>query len=529
MSDDSSLLRSYLQNGSDSAFAELVRRHLPAVYRTALRTLAGDTHAAADIAQQTFAELARSAAILAAKPSLVGWLYTVAHRLAVNRIRSDHRRRQRERLAAGMESSDASNEPDPRSFAAVLDVAMSELGAMERELILLRFFHAQSYQEIGRALRVGEGAVRKRTERSLAKLRSALACHGITSVGSALTAALAAEGAATLPAGLPAAILAGVAPLGIGTVSTAALAGVPFALMTTTTKVLVASAVALAMGGMLGSYHFYREATEARRNLTDIHARLQTALEARDSATVSSPPAAKIEGAADPVHVSDRSTQSETAAASSPDNEGRRIEKLLLRNPELQRLYTKQRTLRIRETYGPLYRTLKFSAAQVARFESIMSDFVQGDMDVRIAGLTMGAGKGDVAVAKLLNQVTQERDRAIQALGGDAAVAEFYDFERTAAWRSGPAQLASALYYTEEPLTGEQGERLVDLFAARAQALGNRNTLAGAEGEATVMAASAFLSPLQLEAMRAWKEKIDTGQAVWAIVNPANEEPPGHR
>jgi DNA-directed RNA polymerase specialized sigma subunit len=37
MSEDAELLRQYAQSGSETAFAELVGRHLPLVYATALR------------------------------------------------------------------------------------------------------------------------------------------------------------------------------------------------------------------------------------------------------------------------------------------------------------------------------------------------------------------------------------------------------------------------------------------------------------------------------------------------------------
>ena len=59
MSDDTELLHSYATERSEAAFAELVRRHVDLVYSAALRMVNGDAHAAQDLAQKVFCELAR--------------------------------------------------------------------------------------------------------------------------------------------------------------------------------------------------------------------------------------------------------------------------------------------------------------------------------------------------------------------------------------------------------------------------------------------------------------------------------------
>ncbi len=58
---DIQLLRRYAQDCSESAFGELVARHLNLVYATALRIVGGDEHGACDVAQSVFTDLARKA------------------------------------------------------------------------------------------------------------------------------------------------------------------------------------------------------------------------------------------------------------------------------------------------------------------------------------------------------------------------------------------------------------------------------------------------------------------------------------
>ncbi len=68
MASDGALLQDYVQ-GSEEAFAELVRRHLDLVYSTARRQVAGDEHLARDISQSVFIDLARKASSISTRPS----------------------------------------------------------------------------------------------------------------------------------------------------------------------------------------------------------------------------------------------------------------------------------------------------------------------------------------------------------------------------------------------------------------------------------------------------------------------------
>ncbi len=54
--DDLPLLRDYAERGSERVFAELVGRHMPQVYATALRRVNGDRALAADVTQTVFTE-----------------------------------------------------------------------------------------------------------------------------------------------------------------------------------------------------------------------------------------------------------------------------------------------------------------------------------------------------------------------------------------------------------------------------------------------------------------------------------------
>jgi DNA-directed RNA polymerase specialized sigma24 family protein len=71
---DIALLREYAGRNSESAFADLVHRHINLVYSVALR-FTGNCEDAQDATQAVFIILARKAATLNQRTILTGWLY----------------------------------------------------------------------------------------------------------------------------------------------------------------------------------------------------------------------------------------------------------------------------------------------------------------------------------------------------------------------------------------------------------------------------------------------------------------------
>lgn len=88
----------------------------------------------------------------------------------------------------------------------VLDHALSDLSAADREAILLRFFEGKPFAEVGAHLRLTENTARMRVERALDKLRLLLLRKGVSSTTGALAIALANQGVVAAPTGLSALI-----------------------------------------------------------------------------------------------------------------------------------------------------------------------------------------------------------------------------------------------------------------------------------------------------------------------------------
>jgi RNA polymerase sigma factor (sigma-70 family) len=201
--DTSSLLREYLANRSETAFATIVERHLNLVYSTALRQT-GNSSLAEEVCQKVFVLLAGKAASLRDEQLLSGWLYRSTCKVASEALRSERRRQIREHKA--MEALQESNSPEPQ-IIALLDEAMAALSEMERNAILLRYFENKPLREVGAALGVSEDTAQKRVTRAVERLRSWFGRRGTNASNAALAAILSASAAQTAPAGLAASVL----------------------------------------------------------------------------------------------------------------------------------------------------------------------------------------------------------------------------------------------------------------------------------------------------------------------------------
>jgi RNA polymerase sigma factor (sigma-70 family) len=215
MGDDSELLRQYADSRSEEAFAELVRRHIGSVYAVALRSVGGDAHLANDVTQEVFTDLARKAAPLSRRATLVGWLFVASRYAALKSVRSDQLQRMLGERAQSMTEHAVHPETEPawEELRGVLDDAIHELNERDREAILLHFFDKRTYADLGTKLAITESGARMRVERALEKLRASLGRRGITSTGTALAVALGGQAAAAVPGALATAV------------TTAALAG----------------------------------------------------------------------------------------------------------------------------------------------------------------------------------------------------------------------------------------------------------------------------------------------------------------
>ena len=160
---DFELLKRFARQAYQSAFAEVVRRHLDLVFATALRKT-GDHGAAQEIAQNVFAALGRKAWQFGPDDSLPAWLHKTTLFESNTWLRGELRRRRREETAAELGTTMKTTDEQPAFNALVplLDEALLSLREKDRTALLLRFYESQSLRDVGATLGVREDAAQTR-------------------------------------------------------------------------------------------------------------------------------------------------------------------------------------------------------------------------------------------------------------------------------------------------------------------------------------------------------------------------------
>jgi RNA polymerase sigma factor (sigma-70 family) len=231
--DDRALLRRFVQDGDEQAFAELVRRHIDLVYAASRRQLR-DPAAIEDATQSVFVLLSKKAHTIRDSEALAGWLLVATRCVVLNMIRTETRRRKHEGRAAEMKQELQADAPEQwESIRPMLDQAVSTLKHQDRDAITLRYFKGQSVGDVAAALGISQDAAQKRVLRAVDRLRDFFARHGVTTSSDALATALVGNLLIQAPAQLSAHIAAAAlaagnsgATLGISKTAATFMAGV---------------------------------------------------------------------------------------------------------------------------------------------------------------------------------------------------------------------------------------------------------------------------------------------------------------
>src|SRR5689334_9652635 len=210
--DDLACLRRFVRDGSQDAFAALVRRRIDLVYSAALRQV-GDRPMAEDVTQTVFIALARKAGSIVDRDVVVSaWLLHATRLCALDALKRSRRRTKHEQRAAqmaGERQTQLESHADERTWSEVrplLDAAIAGLGETDRRAIVLRYLEDRSLREVGQVLGVSEEAARQRVWRAVERLRGRLGAKGAAVTAAALGPALAAHAVQAAPAALAATV-----------------------------------------------------------------------------------------------------------------------------------------------------------------------------------------------------------------------------------------------------------------------------------------------------------------------------------
>lgn len=160
--------------GDEAAFGRFYDLTASVVHGVVLRVVR-DPSIAEEVTQDVYVELWRLAPRFDAdRGSARSWAATVAHRRAVDRVRSEQARRDRESADATLRAvpvDSVSEEVDDRLDRSRVRRALDSLSDTQRQAVTLAYYGGHTYREVAALLDVPEGTIKTRIRDGLIKLR----------------------------------------------------------------------------------------------------------------------------------------------------------------------------------------------------------------------------------------------------------------------------------------------------------------------------------------------------------------------
>lgn len=168
------LLAAAIAGGDRDAFRAVFDQVGGAIKTTAWRVLRDET-LADDVVQEVLVGLWRNPnGFDPARGTLRTYLLTLAHRRAVDIVRSEQSRTLRESRETWLPPGDIDEEVWERNMASEVRQAVAQLDEDERNAIAMAYFEGLSYVEVARRLEAPEGTVKSRIRSAMRKLSVSL-------------------------------------------------------------------------------------------------------------------------------------------------------------------------------------------------------------------------------------------------------------------------------------------------------------------------------------------------------------------
>jgi RNA polymerase sigma-70 factor (ECF subfamily) len=174
-------LMARVARGDSAAFAQLYDLMAPRVYGLIRRVLRNPAQSE-EVTQEVMVEIWRTATRYDAdRGSLTSWVLTMAHRRAIDRVRSEQSSSDREQAAAAASSTTEYDEV-AETVTTNLEVeqvrhCLGSLTELQRESVTLAYYGGYSYREVAELLDAKLATIKARMRDGLIRLRD---CLGVT-------------------------------------------------------------------------------------------------------------------------------------------------------------------------------------------------------------------------------------------------------------------------------------------------------------------------------------------------------------
>lgn len=177
-------LAEFARDGDREAFADIVDAYKDKIYQLGYRML-GNAHEAEDIVQETFLKVFANLEKYDPSHKFSTWIYRIGTNLCIDRLRKRKSVYSLDAEVAGGEGSDgysmlAGKDDTPEDQAMLSETrvqirnAIEELPEKYRSVVVLRYFHDLSLQEISHILGMPVTTIKTRVHRGREYLRRKL-------------------------------------------------------------------------------------------------------------------------------------------------------------------------------------------------------------------------------------------------------------------------------------------------------------------------------------------------------------------
>lgn len=161
-----------IQNGDPEAFETLVRKYYQNIYQFCVRRCNGDTALAADLTQDTFLKLIEHIQQYRLTGKFINFLLTIA----VNTCNNHFKKKSpdivdMDTLSAVPSNLNISEEVLRQEDAKIIQQAIDRLPDMQKEVVILRFYHDRKLKEIAAITGVSLPTAKSRLKQGLDKLK----------------------------------------------------------------------------------------------------------------------------------------------------------------------------------------------------------------------------------------------------------------------------------------------------------------------------------------------------------------------
>ena len=173
---DLAALLAEVAKGDQAAFEAVYDRVAAPVFGT-VRSVVRDPSLSEEVTQEVFVEVWRAASRFdAGRGSPMAWVATIAHRRAVDRVRSEQRSADRDRRAASslIAYDDVAETVEDNLDRERVRRCLRTLTDLQREAVTLAYYGGYTYREVANLLRVPAGTVNTRMRDGLIRLRDCL-------------------------------------------------------------------------------------------------------------------------------------------------------------------------------------------------------------------------------------------------------------------------------------------------------------------------------------------------------------------